>query len=65
MIGYVKFFNKTKKFGFVVNESGEYFFHGDAVIGEFPAAGATVDFWLDDGHRGDLVAVDVSVRDDI
>jgi hypothetical protein len=29
--------------------------------GDPPAAGDTVEFWLDDGTRGDLVAVEVTV----
>jgi hypothetical protein len=29
--------------------------------GDLPAAGDTVEFWLDDGTRGELLAVDVTV----
>ena len=61
MHGRVKFFSPEKRIGFVSNEGGEWFFHASAVIGELPTAGAKVEFWLDDGRRGDLIAVDVAV----
>jgi CspA family cold shock protein len=64
MQGQVKFFSKAKGFGFIVNEGGEFFFHIDhCLCADDPKAGDEVEFWLDDGRRGDLVAVDVSLRD--
>jgi cold shock CspA family protein len=61
MQGLVKFFNAERGFGFVHNEAGSWWFHRSYCRGDPPAAGDTVEFWLDDGTRGDLVAVDVTV----
>ena len=61
MQGLVKFFNVERGFGFVHNEAGSWWFHRSYCRGDPPAAGDTVEFWLDDGTRGDLVAVDVTV----
>jgi cold shock CspA family protein len=63
MQGRVRCFNRSKAFGFLgVAAAGffeDYFFHQSSVIGEFPAAGDEVKFWLGDGPRGGLVAVEV------
>jgi cold shock CspA family protein len=61
MQGLVKFFNAERGFGFVHNEAGSWWFHRSYCRGDPPAAGDTVEFWLDDGTRGDLVAIDVTV----
>ena len=62
MQGRVKFFNEEKGYGFVHNEAGSWWFHRTHCIdADAPAAGDTVEFWLDDGTRGELVAVDVTV----
>ena len=62
MQGHVKFFNEERGFGFVHNEAGSWWFHRTYCIGDdAPAADDEVEFWLDDGTRGELVAVDVTV----
>ena len=61
MQGLVKFFNADRGYGFVHNEAGSWWFHCTYCRGELPRAGDTVEFWLEDGTRGDLVAVDVTV----
>jgi cold shock CspA family protein len=58
--GLVKFFDADRGFGFVHNEGGSWWFHRSYCKGEPPATGDTVEFWLEDGSRGDLVAVDVT-----
>ena len=61
MQGLVKFFNAERGYGFVHNEAGSWWFHRTYCRSDPPTAGDTVEFWLDDGTRGDLVAVDVTV----
>jgi cold shock CspA family protein len=61
MQGRVKFFNNDRGYGVVHNEGGSWWFHCTYCRGDLPATGDTVEFWLDDGTRGDLVAVDVTV----
>lgn len=63
MIGTVKFFNHDKQFGFIATEGGDYFFHGNNVIGEMPVARDIVEFWLtDDPRRTGVVATEVRLR---
>ena len=52
MQGRVKFFNVERGYGFVHNEAGSWWFHRSYCRGDAPAAGDTVEFWLDDGTRG-------------
>lgn len=62
MMGKVKFFDVERRFGFVQNEGGEWFFHEDQVVGELPNRADEVEFWLDDNlRRGGLVAAEVRV----
>ena len=61
MQGRVKFFDVERGYGFVHNEAGSWWFHRTHCIGDAPAAGDEVEFWLDDGRRRELVAVDVTV----
>ena len=59
MQGYVQYFNDKKRFGFIRNEAGDWFFHQDQVIGKVQRAD-DVEFWLDVSRVGGcLVAVDV------
>ena len=51
MIGRVKFFSHEKQFGFITTEGGDFFFHGNNVIGEVPVAPDIVEFWLTDDPR--------------
>lgn len=59
--GIVKFFNRTKNFGFITPDSGEkdVFVHGTNVIGESIADGDTVQFEVGEGRKG-LEAKDVT-----
>lgn len=52
--GIVKFFNRTKNFGFITPEDGskDVFVHGTNVIGESIADGDTVTFELGEGRKG-------------
>jgi cold shock CspA family protein len=63
MIGRIKLFSRTKNFGFIANEGGEWFFHASAVRSDLAdlRSGDHVEFLLDDDPRGrgGLVAVDV------
>ena len=62
MQGRVRFFNVDRGYGFVHNEAGSWWFHATYCIGEPPAAGDEVEFWLADGrYEGEVVAVDVTV----
>ena len=54
MQGLVKFFNAERGYGFVHNEAGSWWFHRSYCRGDLPVAGDTVEFWLDDGTRGDF-----------
>jgi len=58
MQGRVKSYHADKCWGFVWTEAGDFYFHRVNVIGEV-RSGDEVEFWLDDGRRGDLVAVEV------
>ena len=63
MIGRVKFFSHEKQFGFITTEGGDFFFHGNNVIGEVPVARDIVDFWLtDDPRRTGVVATEVQLK---
>ena len=59
--GTVKFFNETKGFGFISDESSskEYFVHVSGLIDEI-REGDTVEFELQEGKKG-LNAVNVKV----
>ena len=59
--GTVKFFNETKGFGFISDESSskEYFVHVSGLIDEI-REGDTVEFELTEGKKG-LNAVNVKV----
>jgi cold shock CspA family protein len=60
--GKVTFFNPERQYGFIRNEAGKFFFHETKVIGEMPAPGDLVEFWLDDADFDDrLQAVEVRV----
>ena len=54
MQGIVKFFNRTKNFGFITPEDGskDVFVHGTNVIGESIADGDTVTFEIGEGRKG-------------
>ena len=59
--GTVKFFNESKVFGFVIEETSkkEYFVHISGLIDEI-REGDTVEFELEEGKKG-LNAVNVKV----
>ena len=59
--GTVKFFNESKGFGFVIEETSkkEYFVHISGLIDEI-REGDTVEFELEEGKKG-LNAVNVKV----
>ena len=63
MEGVVKLYQSEKHYGFVMNEGGEWFFHRNTVLCDVRELwpGVPVSFWLDDGARGWLCAVDVRV----
>lgn len=53
--GKVKFFDKKKRFGFIISEKNEYFFHAASVTpGDFKRLrdGADVLFILTEGKKG-------------
>jgi len=52
--GTVKFFNRTKNFGFITPEDGskDVFVHGTNVLGESIADGDTVEFTVGEGRKG-------------
>jgi len=52
--GIVKFFNRTKNFGFITPEDGskDVFVHGTNVIGESIADGDQVSFEIGEGRKG-------------
>jgi Cold shock proteins len=52
--GEVKFFNRTKNFGFVKESDGdtEYFFHGSTVEGPLPRDGDSVEFVTEESDKG-------------
>ena len=59
MQGFVVFFDQTRKYGFVANEAGQWFFHARQTIGEVQK-GDVVEFWLNDSPvREGLEAVEV------
>lgn len=59
MQGRVLCYYPDKHFGFIWTEAGDFYFTKRNVIGEPVTRAMDVEFWLDDGRRGDLVAVDV------
>ncbi len=59
MQGRVHHYDILKGFGFISTEAGDFYFTKRNVIGEAVTRAMDVEFWLDDGRRGDLVAVDV------
>ncbi len=60
MQGTCKFCDANRHYGFVMNEGGEWFFHGANVNGQLPRKGDAVTFWLDySERRGNVVAVEV------
>lgn len=54
MQGTVKFFNRTKNFGFITPEDGskDVFVHGTNVIGESIADGDMVTYEIGEGRKG-------------
>ena len=52
--GIVKFFNRTKNFGFITPDEGEndVFVHGTNVIGEPIADGDVVTYEIGEGRKG-------------
>lgn len=54
MQGTVKFFNRTKNFGFITPDEGEndVFVHGTNVIGEPIADGDVVTYEIGEGRKG-------------
>jgi|TARA_B110000914_G_C15343906_1_gene390576 CspA family cold shock protein len=59
--GKVKFYNREKKFGFIIGDDGkDYFFHDTGVSNEiYLRDGDKVEFKIIDGDRGKK-AVDIS-----
>jgi CspA family cold shock protein len=59
--GKVKFYNREKKFGFIIGDDGkDYFFHDAGVSNEiYLRDGDKVEFKIIDGDRGKK-AVDIS-----
>ena len=59
--GTVKFFNASKGFGFIVQESGaDLFFHVSEIQGQEPQDGDKVEFEVGEGRKGPC-AVSVKV----
>ena len=59
--GVVKFFNDTKGFGFIIEETGkDLFFHATKVKGELPKEGQTVKYNIGQGKKG-VAAIDVEL----
>jgi len=54
MEGIVKFFNRTKQFGFITPEDGseDIFVHQSDIIGESIADGDAVEFEIGEGLKG-------------
>ena len=51
--GTVKFFNASKGFGFIVQESGaDLFFHVSEIQGQEPQDGDKVEFEVGEGRKG-------------
>ena len=60
--GTVKFFNATKGFGFIVQESGaDLFFHVSEIQGQEPQDGDKVEFEVGEGRKGPC-ALSVKVK---
>ena len=62
--GIVKFFNKSKRYGFIKGDDGEdYFFHESGLSeGIYVQDNDKVEFKVVDGDRGKK-AVDISIND--
>lgn len=61
--GLIKFFDRKKRFGFIIANDNEYFFHAAAIRGgdyRFLQDGIKVDFVLVNGRKG-LQADDVMI----
>ncbi len=62
--GTVKFFNKTKGFGFIINseDQSEIFYHISKINGIEPAQGNDVEYSIGEGQPGKgVAAIDVTV----
>jgi|TARA_B100001079_G_scaffold1090_1_gene889 CspA family cold shock protein len=62
--GKVKFYNKSKRYGFISSEDGnDYFFHESGLTeGIYVREGDKVEFKIIDGDRGQK-AVEISIID--